>query len=94
MWLVAILLLLLVPVSWIGLLISWSEWMRHIETGEAIEPSYLYHLGLFSFTYVGLQIFLLISLAKDMVQSGDGEMLVSMIFFTVLILTGIKFVFF
>jgi hypothetical protein len=94
MWLVAILLLLLIPVSWIGVLISWSEWMRHIETGEAIEPSYLYHLGLFSFTYVGLQIFLLISHAKDMVQSGDGETLVSMIFFTVLILTGIKFVFF
>ena len=94
MWVVALLLLLLVPVSWIGLLISWSEWMRHIETGEVIEPSYLYHLGLFSFTYVGLQVLMLIWLAKNMIEAGDGEMLVSMIFFTVLILTAIKFVFF
>jgi hypothetical protein len=89
MWLAAILLLFLVPVSWIGLLISWPAWMRHFETGEPIEPSYLSTLGLFSFIYVGLQIYMLIARAKDMIEAGEGEMLFSMIFFTILILTGV-----
>lgn len=93
MWLVAILQLLLVPISWIGLLISWSEWMRFFETGKAIEPSYLFALGLFSFTYIGLQMYVLIWRAKNMVEQGEGGMLGSMIFFTVLILTGVIVVF-
>jgi hypothetical protein len=89
MWLVAILLLFLVPVSWIGLFISGPAWMRHFETGEPIEPSYLSTLGVFSLTYVGLQIYVLIARAKDMVEAGEGEMLVSMIFFAVLLLTAV-----
>jgi len=93
MWLVAILLLLLVPVSWIGLLISWSEWMSFFETGKAIEPNYLSSLGLFSFAYVCFQISVLVWLAKNMVEQGDGGMLGSMIFFTVLILTAVVVVF-
>lgn len=93
MWLAAILLLFLVPVSWIGLLISWSEWMQYIETGKAIDPSYLSPLGLFSFTYVGLQIYVLIWQAKNMVEQGEGGTLGSMIFFTVLILTAVIVVF-
>jgi hypothetical protein len=87
MWLTVILLFLLVPVSWIGLLISWSAWMLYFETGKAIEPDYLGPLGLFSFGYVCLQIYLLIAKAKDMVDRGEGPILFSMTFLAVLMLT-------
>ena len=89
MWLTVILLFLFVPVSWIGLLISWSAWTLYFETGKAIEPSYLGPLGLFSFGYVCLQIYLLIAQAKDMVNRGEGETLFSMVFFTALILMAL-----
>lgn len=84
-----ILLFLLIPVSWIGLLISWQAGMLYFETGKAIEPKYLGPLGLFSLGYVGLQIYLLIAQAKDMVDRGEGGILFSMVFFTALILTGV-----
>ena len=93
MFLVALLLMLLVPISWAGLLISWSAWMSAFQTGKAIEPSYLFPLGLFSLINIGLQILLLISLMKEMIEKGDGAILVSMIFYVGLMLTALIVVF-
>jgi len=90
MWLTAILLLVLVPVSWIGLLICWSEWMHFLETGKEVsDPIYRSPLGIFSFVYVGLQILLLVARAKEMIDAGDGGPLFATILQTILLITGV-----
>lgn len=90
MWLAAILLLMLVPVSWIGLLICWSEWMRFIETGKEVSnPFYRSPLGIFSFLYVGLQILVVVARAKEMVDAGDGVPLFATILQMALLITGV-----
>ena len=61
-----ILLFLLMPVSWIVLLLCWVEWQSYLETGvHGVDAMYLHPIGWLSFIFVVLQILFVIHEIRD-----------------------------
>jgi hypothetical protein len=64
MW--VILLLFLVPVSWIATLLCWIDWQYYLATGvHRPDAMYAHPIGLLAIAYVALQVLFLVDLARN-----------------------------
>lgn len=63
MW--VIVLLLLVPFSWIATLLCWIDWQQYLATGvHPLDAMYLHPIGLLSMVYVVLQILFFVDMVR------------------------------